>query len=154
MIKKAIPMEELVPLLQLQMENGGLACLTVTGYSMMPMLISSRDKVWLSGDCSQLKAGEVILYRRDNGCYVLHRIIKMSDPMICCGDNQWEKEKVYFRQVIGVVTAYEKNGQHIQLNSFHYCCYRWLMVSLFCLRRPYITARRRVGAIRRMILGH
>ena len=41
----AVPMEELMPLLQLQMEASGSAKLTVTGWSMMPMLHNRRDSV-------------------------------------------------------------------------------------------------------------
>lgn len=145
MKKKAIPMEDLVPLLQLQMENGGEAMLAVRGYSMMPMLISDRDWVWLKADCSHVKSGDVILYRRDNGRYVLHRIVQLGDPFICCGDNQWQKEQVYPRQLIAVVTSFERNGVRYQLDAKGYRCYSWAMVSLFFLRRPYIALRRFMG---------
>ena len=140
-------MEDLVPLLQLQMENGGEASLAVKGVSMMPMLISNRDRVWLKADCSQLKAGDVILYRRDNGHYVLHRIIKKGNPMICCGDNQWQKEQVHSQQLIAVVTSFERAGVRHQLAEKGYRCYTWAMVALFFLRRPYIALRRFAGRV-------
>ena len=56
--RKNVPMEELVPLLQLQMETGGSARLIVTGYSMMPMLHHRKDSVVL--DTSDLNEDQVI----------------------------------------------------------------------------------------------
>lgn len=43
-----IPMEELAKLLQLQLDHGGEATLTVTGVSMLPMLYNRRDSVKLA----------------------------------------------------------------------------------------------------------
>ena len=63
----AIPMEELMPLLQLQMETGGSARLTVTGSSMMPMLRDRKDQVFLEPITGPLKKGDLPLYRRTDG---------------------------------------------------------------------------------------
>ncbi len=144
-------MEELLQLLQLQMEQGGRAALTVTGSSMLPMLTPLRDRVWLEPIRGELRSGDVILYRRENGQYVLHRIIKLSCPLICCGDNQWQKETVQPQQLLAVVTAWETSGKHRTLQSLTYRLYTWLMVSFFPLRRPYIAIRRQLGKIRRRI---
>ena len=117
MEKKTIPMETLVPLLQLQMEQGGQASLTVTGSSMRPMLVSYRDSVLLTPVNGQLHLGDVILYRRASGQYVLHRIIKQTEPMICCGDNQWQQEEVFASQVIACVSAFCRNGRQYAVLS-------------------------------------
>ena len=42
-----VPMESLVEVILLQLENGGRANLTVTGSSMMPLFYSHRDTVTL-----------------------------------------------------------------------------------------------------------
>ena len=72
---RAIPMESLLPLLQLQMDNGTKAPLCVTGTSMLPMLTPQRDTVYLEKCTQALKSGDVILYRRATGEFILHRII-------------------------------------------------------------------------------
>ena len=149
MEKKTIPMETLVPLLQLQMEQGGQASLTVTGSSMRPMLVSYRDSVLLTPVNGQLHLGDVILYRRASGQYVLHRIIKQTEPMICCGDNQWQQEEVFASQVIACVSAFCRNGRQYAVEDMAYRLYVWLMVRLFFLRRPYVVIRRALGNIRR-----
>ena len=151
MEQKAIPMEALVPVLQLQMAHGGEAAVTVTGTSMLPMLTPIRDKVWLRSCCDQLQCGDVILYRRENGQYVLHRIVKLSQPMICCGDNQWQKEYVQQSQVIAVVTSFYRRGKRYTTNAWTYRLYTWLMIALLPARRHYIAIRRRLGKLRRAL---
>ena len=74
MEKVQIPMEELMPILQLQMENGGSAVLPITGTSMMPMLRNGIDSVVIIPVSRPLKKGDIPLYKRDNGKYVVHRI--------------------------------------------------------------------------------
>ena len=50
------------------------------GYSMYPFIDPRRDEVVLAGieDGSALRRGDVVLYRRENGMLVLHRIYKIS----------------------------------------------------------------------------
>lgn len=145
---RSIPMEELVPVLLLQLAHGDVASLTVTGSSMLPMVTPHRDRVWLKSCPEQLDCGDVILYRRDNGQYVLHRIVKLSQPMICCGDNQWEEEAVRPDQTIALVTAFDRNGKHYTVQAWTYRIYVLMMTRLFPLRRAYIAVRRRLGRIR------
>lgn len=149
---KEIPMEQLVQLLQLQMDRGGAAALTVTGCSMLPMLRENRDTVFLSLPSQPFNKGDIILYRRENGQYVLHRIVSVShSEIICCGDNQWQTERIEKAQVIAVVSAFSKNGSRYELDHTLYRLYVWLWVGLFPLRRPYIALRRRLGCLRRRL---
>ena len=50
------------------------------GYSMYPFIDPRRDEVVLAGieDGSALRRGDVVLYRRENGMLVLHRIYKIG----------------------------------------------------------------------------
>ena len=73
-----IPMASLAELIQLQLEKGGRATLTVTGVSMYPMLRNCVDKVVLIPITGRQKKGDIIFYRRDNGQYILHRIISVT----------------------------------------------------------------------------
>lgn len=143
-------MEDLAPLLEMQLESGGKARLTVTGYSMMPMLRNHRDTVELIAPTGQLKRGDIALYRRDNGRYVLHRIIGLrGGDYICCGDNQADREPVRQEQVLAVVEGFVRNGKHHSLTEPGYRLYAGLWVHCFWLRRPYIAIRRRLGRLRR-----
>ena len=149
---RAIPMEELTELIMLQLENGGKAKLTVTGVSMMPMLRSRKDVVDLIPVNGPQKAGEVILYRRENGQYVLHRIIKVTkDGYICSGDNQAMQEPVAHSQLLAVMEGFTHNGKTYQRTSWGYRCYTWIWVNLFIFRKPYIAVRRFCSRIRRKL---
>lgn len=148
----AIPMEELMPLLQMQMESAGSAWLTVTGGSMMPMLYHRIDRVLLTPVKEPLKLGDLILYRRRNGAYVLHRIMRARDDrLICCGDNQCRKEQIKPDQVLAVVTAFTRKRKQYTVHERGYRRYVALWVGLYPLRWLYLACRRVLGCIRAMI---
>ena len=49
------------------------------GFSMYPLFIPGRDEACIEYvSFASLKRGDVILYRRENGCLVLHRIWKIN----------------------------------------------------------------------------
>ena len=58
----------------------GYAVVPITGTSMLPLLKEGRDLVELES-CSQerLKKGDVVLYKKNDGTLVLHRIIKTEN---------------------------------------------------------------------------
>ena len=147
---KRIPMAELTELLLLQMENGGKARLTVTGGSMLPMLRPHRDAVELIIPQSNPEKGDIILYRRENGVYVLHRIIATDDEgYICSGDNQVMREPVKPEQVLALVVGYIRKGKYRSTDAFGYRLYNGLWTGLFPLRGIYIAIRRPLGKLYR-----
>lgn len=147
---KRIPMAELSELLLLQMETGGRAQLTVTGGSMLPMLSPHRDAVELTLADRPLKKGDIILYRRENGAFVLHRIIALRDGAYCCsGDNQVMREPVKPEQVLALVDGYIRKGKRRSVDGFGYRLYKTLWVALFPVRGIYIAIRRPLGRLRR-----
>ena len=143
-----VPMESLVQLILVQLETAKKANLTVTGVSMRPMLHQFKDSVILAPVDGKLKRGDIALYLRDNGRYVLHRVIRLTpDGYLFCGDNQAELEPVRQDQMIAVVTGYTKNGQQRSLDRAGYRLYSFAMVKLFCFRKHYIWLRRRLGRL-------
>ncbi len=132
----------------MQMEKGGSADLTVTGWSMLPMLHNHRDHVTLIPPVGKLKKKDIILYRRENGQYVLHRIIDLEgDTYILSGDNQAMREPVQQSQIIGVVSGFTHKGKPLTMNNLGYRLYAWIWVELFCLRKGYLLVRRRTGRL-------
>ena len=145
-----IPMEELAAVLQLQLQQGGRAELTVTGSSMHPMLRSRRDKVILVPGTA--KKNDVILFRRDSGAYILHRIVRVKKGMfVCSGDNQWQVETIRPDQVIAIVDSWYYNGKLKTPDSFFYKLYVWIWVGLLPVRRPILAVRRVLGRLSRKI---
>ena len=81
------------PLLRERLE--ATVVLTVTGGSMLPLLVSGRDRVTLGPVPERLRRGEVLLYRRADGSYVLHRLTGFGQDgtLVFCGDRQTEPER-------------------------------------------------------------
>ena len=147
---RRIPMEQLGPLLEEQLQNG-CAMLHVTGHSMLPMLRGGRDVVQLAALYELPGQGDVLLYRRASGQYVLHRLIRMvdRDTCLCCGDNQWQREFVPAASVMARVERFCRNGKWIDCKRDKgYCHYTKIWTALFPVRRPLIAVRRLLGRLR------
>lgn len=149
-----VPMEALAEVIELQLKTGGKANLTVTGNSMLPMLHHRKDSVMLVPVEDKQNIGQVILYRRENGRYVLHRIIAVTpDGYVCCGDNQFEKEPVAHRQLIASVVSFTRKGKLYDCSALGYRFYTAIWVRGFFLRKTYIKLRRCLGRLRQKIAG-
>ena len=147
------PMEAIVPLIRLQLENGGRSHLVVTGISMHPTLRHGRDRVELIPPPEKLARGDLILYRRDNGRYILHRIVSKpcNGSFTCSGDNQWQPETVQADQVIALVDTYIRGKKRIPVKSWYCRLYVQLVVLFFPVRRPFLFIRRAFGRLRKCL---
>ena len=144
-----VPTDELIQVVMMQIETGGVANLTVTGFSMMPLLRHLLDTVILIPVPERLKSGDMALFQRDNGQYIMHRVIRVTkDGYLFCGDNQSELEPVRHDQVIAFVNGFIKKGKRYFLIERSYRFYTAACIYLFWLRKPYIAIRRRFGRIR------
>jgi hypothetical protein len=115
---------ELLPLIREQISSGGSVRISPRGTSMLPMLRQGMDTVVLSPVPEKLKKYDIPFYRRDNGQFVLHRIVSVGETYTCVGDNQFQLEPGIRRdQVIAVVTAFTRNGREIPVTNFGYRCY-------------------------------
>ncbi len=133
-----VSMADLVPLIKEVVSGGGKFSFKVTGGSMFPLLIEGRDSVILE-KVDTLKAGDIILYQRDDGNYVLHRIVKIKGgELYLCGDAQFVVEyPIRYDQVIAVVTAFVRGGETIKITDLKYKFY----TKVWChtlKSRPYI----------------
>lgn len=91
---------------------------TNVGDSMYP-LIQPRDLLVIKRCNGHLKRLDIPLYKRDNGQYVLHRIVKVhAGEYVMCGDNRVDVEYgITDRHIIGVLTDVIRNGKTISVNS-------------------------------------
>lgn len=72
----------------------GTLVFTPHGNSMQPLLQNGKNPVVLLPVTERLQKGDVPFYRRENGQYVLHRIVRVrKNGYDCCGDNQSAIEK-------------------------------------------------------------
>ena len=90
-----------------ELAQKGFLLYTTVGRSMRPFLRSGEDlmRIEVRTD-ARLKAGDVVLYRRKSGRYVLHRIVKVrKEDYVLCGDNCWQLEPgIRDSQILGILT--------------------------------------------------
>lgn len=103
------------------------------GNSMYPFLIQGRNRVILQKtDIDDLKRGDVILYRRDKGILVLHRIWKRkADVFYMMGDNQIIVEgPIRKEQICGKMTGFVHLGRTISTRNpiYIFLSRTWLLI--------------------------
>ena len=59
--------------------EGKIVSTVISGGSMLPFLSPQRDYAFLERISRKLRRGDIVLYKRPNGDYVLHRIRKIKD---------------------------------------------------------------------------
>lgn len=123
-----VKINELAPVIEEIISRGGKFSLTVTGKSMFPLFIENRDSVVLE-KAYTVRNHDVIFYRRDNGDYVLHRIVKIKNgELYLCGDNQMAVEyPVRYDQIIAKVSGFCRKGKNVSVKNIKYrfCVFCW-----------------------------
>ncbi len=140
-----VSLEQLSPIMLDCLAAGQELVLTVTGDSMSPFLRHRRDRVVLvkPADPTTLQVGDVPLYRRKNGQFVLHRIVERDDgnkrrrygekktlpsmhsssPLTytMCGDAQTQYEpNIQPTQIVAVAVAFLRKGKRWDCRSTAY----------------------------------
>lgn len=146
--------KEIAPFIKEAISNGSDARLTVTGYSMYPLLRSGVDDIILT-KVIELKKYDVVLFERANGDCIFHRIIKIKDDVLTiAGDNETKKEfPVYKDAVIAKMKAFVRGDKTYSVNSLWYVLYSRLWLWLFPLRPIMAKAWHDAARLRRKIKG-
>ena len=133
---KVLPPEAAVERILAVMDTGAAAPLVISGSSMSPFLVHGRDTVYLSPPAAALKKGDMILYRRQSGAYVLHRIRAVEgETFTLIGDGQTEPEPGIRRdQVLAVVTAVRRKGRLLKKGSFWWEFFEKIWLNMIPLR--------------------
>ena len=148
LLEKQVPLDALMPLIRERLENGQSVQFSPKGTSMLPMLRQGIDSVTLSPLPRQLCKYDLPLYRRENGQYVLHRIVKCGETYTCIGDNQFVPEVGLRReQMIAVVTAFRRGEKSCSVSSLSHRVYCRLWHYSRPIRRIWRGCK---GLLRRM----
>ncbi len=111
--------------------------LNVIGLSMKPLLREHRDTVLLKKYEGNLKKYDIALFKRADGSYALHRVVKVCDSSYSfCGDHQITiEEGITDEMIIAVAEGVYRDEKYIPCDRFSYKLYSVIRVSLFPLRR-------------------
>ena len=125
--------------------------LIISGNSMAPFLRHGRDTVYLAQITQPPKKGDMILFRRENGAYVLHRVYRKRNGVFSMvGDGQLSLEPgIRYEQMLAVVKAVRRNGRLLHAGSLCWEFFEHVWLDLLPLRpgisrlHRYLTMRRK-----------
>lgn len=117
-----VNLSDLLPFIEESFEKGKEFKIPVTGTSMNPLLYQGRDYVMIIKPDFPLSVGDVPLYRRYDGSFVLHRIVgKNEEGYILCGDNQFILEYgITDKNIVGVISKMCIDGKMISVDDEEY----------------------------------
>jgi len=146
--------KEIAPLIKDAVSSGKDVRLTVTGYSMYPLLRDKTDDVIL-GSFDKIKKYDVVLFERDNGSYIFHRVIKIDgDILTIAGDNETVKEyPVHKDKVIAVMKKFIRSGREHSLSSLWYKLYVRIWLVIFPMRPFAAKLYNKLAKVYRRING-
>lgn len=127
-----------------ELRQRGVLIYTTKGRSMRPFLRSGEDLFHIVRKTSErCRKFDAVLYRRDNGRYVLHRIVKVCpDSYTLCGDNTWQMEPgIRDDQILGVMTAVIRNGRKMDVSRTGYRLTVRLWWAAYPLRAVWLRLR-------------
>lgn len=141
-------MIDLLPFIEEAFAKGETFTIPITGTSMLPLLVEGRDRVTLiKPPCDDdgracLDVGDLPLYRRRDGAFVLHRVVGIDKgTYIMCGDNQFVLERnIEPEQIIGVVCRIKRDEADFPVTDERYRKY----VDKMCKNISYRYMRRRI----------
>ena len=152
--KTDFDLEEYLPIISEVIESGGEFRLFPRGTSMLPLIRQGVDSVVLVRSIGKNRRGDVILYRRESGQLVLHRIVKAerNGTYTLCGDNQTQLEKgIRQGAVLAVVSAFYRGEKRVQKGAVSLEIYErfWCVMPL---RKIFFVVRRIGRKIKKMFL--
>ena len=119
MREQKITFEEAMPLILEKLQSGGEVLFSPSGVSMRPTLQEGRDSLVLVAPPAKLKKYDIALFKRENGQYILHRVVKVGESYTFIGDNQFDHEEgIMPAQIVALCSAYIRDGKRVSLDSF------------------------------------
>ena len=128
-------MSEIAPYIKEALKSGKDVRLTVTGFSMYPLLRGGSDDVILSSP-GNIKKYDVVLFERKTGEYIFHRVIKIKGKLLTiAGDNETKKEyPVTEDMVIARMKSFIRSGKTYSADEMWYKFYSRLWLLIFPMR--------------------
>lgn len=145
-------LEDVIDIIEEILESGGTLRLYPRGTSMLPLIVEGRDSVELKPYDREPRKNDIAFYRRDNGQFVLHRIVRTGNDGIytMCGDNQTFLEKGIRReQIIAVAETVYRKDREVNSEKFGYRLYLFVW-RFITLRRVVFFWKRCIGKVARI----
>ena len=149
-LNKKVKMDDIIDIMLEKLDAGGTVTFTPSGISMLPMLRDGQDTVVLKKTSNRLQRFDVALYKRDNGSYILHRVIGYGNDGTykMCGDNQFAVEHgIRGDQIIAVLISFNRKGKTYSTNSLSYRFYIYFWHYTRFFRHVYSFVKNRIKGL-------
>lgn len=131
-----------------QLQDNQSLKVTPKGTSMCPCFMGGRDTVYVKRPRYPLRRGDIALFFRDSGIYVIHRVSKVKSSgfenfYYMSGDNQnWIEGPIREEQIHGVTTHILRKGKLIDCQKnliYRFYAWSWLFLHpvRLCMLVPY-----------------
>jgi signal peptidase len=128
------------------LKKGFYMCPTF-GDSMKPFLKDRQTTAYIvKADGESMSKYDIALYKRDDGTYVLHRIVgKAKDGYIMCGDNRYAKERgIKSGMILGKAKGYYDGDAYVDLESPKVRIFARFWYFVFPVRSIYLRVKFRL----------
>ena len=113
----SLTMRELMPLVEAELNSGKDVQLPIKGTSMTPFLINDRDEIILTAmNSRRIKVGDLVMFRRDDGSYAMHRIYKVNGDgtFDILGDNHYAPDRnIRYDMLVAYVPKAIRKGREV-----------------------------------------
>lgn len=151
---KTVNFHSLMPMITAKLAQEGVVKIPASGNSMIPLFRHGRDQVTLRGVQGEtLNKYDMILYRRPNGGYVLHRIVGVKEEgYVLRGDAQlWDEYPVPREWVIARVEEFRRGVRSCTCADRRYRAYCVIWVNTVWMRRGMAKLRKGLGRVKRRL---
>ena len=127
-------------------DEGHEVAIPVAGSSMTPFLGDGRDQVFVKKPWRPIRRGDIVLYRRGNGDFVLHRVYRVQKKgntatYDLIGDAQKDVERgIQREQIFAVATRAKRKGKIIGSGNLYWWFFRYIWIRIIPLRRMLIQS--------------
>lgn len=136
--KRIVDIHTYMPVLCELLSQGKEVAITITGNSMSPFLVHERDEIFISPSSGLWKKGDMALFKRTSGEYIMHRICRVEKNGDCyfVGDAQQIIEgPIDPSQIFGKITSVKRKGKWIGPGDFWWEFFEHLWINIIPLRR-------------------
>lgn len=107
------------------LKEQGKVVITATGVSMLPCIRPQKDVLILEVPKKKIKCYDILLYKRENGMLVLHRVLQAQNGSYSlCGDHQYILEdEVKEAQILAILKGFYRGKRYIDCENNRW--YQW-----------------------------
>lgn len=138
---KLVDTQEYMEMIQSLLAEGQEVSMVVTGNSMRPFLKHGRDKICMIRPDRKLRKGDMVFYRRENGQYVMHRILKCEDQSYTMlGDGQIIPEHgISPEQIFARIIKVQVQGKWIGPETFRWRFFESIWIHFSWIRKLVLS---------------